>query len=183
MARSTSHGGHFARGAVTGLVAGAIGTAAMDGLWYRRYRRGGGTETPLEWEFASDTNSWEHVSAPGRVGHLVLRRLVGPDVPDRWARTTQNVVHWATGAGWGAQLGLLAVATTRMRWVWGLGLGVAVFATSYVTLPLADIYKPIWQYDAATLAQDLSAHLVYGAATGAALAALLGDPSSLEEYR
>jgi hypothetical protein len=177
MTGTTKHG-RLVRGGLSGLVAGAVGTAAMDGLWYRRYRRGGGTQTPLEWEFAADTNSWEGVSAPGRVGHLVLRRLVGADVPDRWARTTQNVVHWATGVGWGAQLGLVAGATTRMRWVWGLGLGVAVFATSYITLPLVSIYKPIWQYDAATLAQDLSAHLVYGAATGAALAALLRHSSS-----
>ena len=30
------------------------------------------------------------------------------------------------------------------------------------------IYKPIWKYDAKTLARDLSAHLAYGAGTGAA---------------
>ena len=181
MTGTTKRGGHLVRGGVTGLVAGAVGTAAMDGLWYLRYRRGGGTQAPLEWEFSADTNSWGEVSAPGQVGHLVLRRLVGPDVPDRWARTTQNVVHWATGTGWAAPLGLVAATTTQMRWVWGLGLGVAVWATSYVTLPRAGIYKPIWQYDAATLAGDLSAHLVYGAATGAALAALL--PHSRREKR
>ena len=48
-----------------------------------------------------------------------------------------------------------------------------MWATSYATLPLAGIYKPIWQYDVATLEKDLSAHLAYGAATGAALAPLL----------
>jgi hypothetical protein len=183
MAPGTIDGGHLGSGVLTGLVAGAIGTAAMDGVWFRRYRRGGGTQSILEWETATGTNRWAEVSAPGRVGHLVLRRLVRRDVPDRWARSTQNVVHWVTGMGWGAPLGLLAAKTTRMRWVWGLGLGVAVWATSYVTLPLAGIYKPIWQYDAATLAQDLSAHLVYGAATGAALAALFRYPSSLEDHR
>src|SRR6516165_7602522 len=110
--RSTPHDRHdqarwpSGAGGVTGLVAGAVGTAAMDGLWYLRYRRGGGTQAPLEWEFSAETNSWGEVSAPGQVGHLVLRRLVGPDVPDRWARTTQNVVHWATGTGWAAPLGL-----------------------------------------------------------------------------
>ena len=77
----------------------------------------------------------------------------------------------------------MAAATTRTRWVWGLGLGVAVWATTYATLPLAGIYKPIWQYDAATLAQDLSAHLVYGAATGAALAALFRPSSRLDDRR
>ena len=183
MTRSMKHGGHLVRGALSGLVAGTVGTAAMDALWYRRYRRGGGAQAPLEWEFSAGTKSWEKVSTPGQVGHLVLRRLLGADVPDRWARTTQNVVHWATGMGWGAQLGLAAAATTRMRWVWGLGLGVAVWATSYATLPLASIYKPIWEYDATTLAQDLSAHLVYGAATGAALAALFRPSSRLDDRR
>jgi len=36
-------------------------------------------------------------------------------------------------------------------------------------LPAATLYQPIWDYDAKTLANDLSAHLVYGLATAAAL--------------
>jgi hypothetical protein len=32
----------------------------------------------------------------------------------------------------------------------------------------AGLYKPIWEYDAKTLAVDLSAHLAYGAGTGTA---------------
>jgi hypothetical protein len=32
--------------------------------------------------------------------------------------------------------------------------------SGYVILPLAGLYKPIWEYDARTLADDLSAHLV-----------------------
>jgi hypothetical protein len=32
---------------------------------------------------------------------------------------------------------------------------------------LAKLYKPIWEYDAETLAKDLSAHLAYGLATAA----------------
>jgi hypothetical protein len=42
--------------------------------------------------------------------------------------------------------------------VWGAG---------YVILPVAKLYKPIWEYDARTLADDLSAQLVYGLATAA----------------
>jgi hypothetical protein len=36
----------------------------------------------------------------------------------------------------------------------------------HVVLPEAGIYKPIWEYDAKTLASDLSGHLAYGAGTG-----------------
>ncbi len=37
---------------------------------------------------------------------------------------------------------------------------------------MAKVYKPMWEYDAKNLWKDLSSHLVYGAVTGAAFAAL-----------
>jgi len=46
--------------------------------------------------------------------------------------------------------------------------GAAVWAAGYVLLPAGGLYRPIWKYDAKTLASDLSAHLAYGAGTGAA---------------
>lgn len=54
----------------------------------------------------------------------------------------------------------------------GLLFGPLVWLTSYVLMPLAKLYKPIWEYDARTLGKDLSADVVYGLATGAAFAAL-----------
>jgi hypothetical protein len=53
-----------------------------------------------------------------------------------------------------------------------LALGPSAWLSSYALLPLAKIYKPIWEYDAKTLADDLSAHLVFGTATAAVFAAL-----------
>jgi len=44
-----------------------------------------------------------------------------------------------------------------------------VWASDYVVLPAAKLYKPLWKYDLKTLAQDLSAHLVYGLATATTL--------------
>ena len=168
----------YTRAAIAGLAAGAAGTAAMDAVWYRRYRRDGGTQSPLEWELSSATTSWDDVSAPGKVGRLLLRRFIGDDLPDSWARPTQNIVHWATGMTWGTQYAVLVAARPRTRWLWGLALGTAAWATSYATLPLAGIYQPIWEYDAETLGKDLTAHLTYGAVTGAALAALRGVGSA-----
>jgi putative serine protease PepD len=49
-----------------------------------------------------------------------------------------------------------------------LPFGAVVWAVGYVVLPEAGIYKPIWEYDAKTLARDLGGHLAYGAGTGAA---------------
>ena len=81
-------------------------------------------------------------------------------------------MHWATGIGWGLQYGVLANRTAKHRWLPAAALGPAVWLTSYAVLPLAGVYEPIWKYDARTLGKDLSAHLVYGATTGAAFAAL-----------
>jgi hypothetical protein len=36
-----------------------------------------------------------------------------------------------------------------------------VWSASYVLLPLAGLYRPIWEYDAKVLAKDLGDHLVY----------------------
>jgi len=119
-------------------------------------------------------NTWDDVSAPGKVGHLLLRSVRGRDVPARWARHTQNAVHWATGFVWGAQFGVVAASIQHRRAWWVLAL-VTAWATSYV-VPLAGIYKPPWEYDAAVLGEDLSAHLLYGAATGAAFAAATRRP-------
>jgi hypothetical protein len=155
-----------------GLLAGAIGTAAMDVVVYGRYRRDGGKETLWRWEFAGDVMTWDDASAPGQLGRKALRVVTGNEPPDRWARATTNIMHWATGVGWGGQYGALASATSRHPWLRALALGPVVWLSGYVVLPLAKVYKPIWDYDAPTLGRDLSAHLVYGAVTSAVFAAL-----------
>ena len=60
----------------------------------------------------------------------------------------------------------------RPHAAYGLPFGVAVWAGGYVILPEGGLYKPIWDYDAKTLAWDLSGHLAYGAGTGAAFSIL-----------
>ena len=155
-----------------GVLGGVIGTVAMDLLWYSRYRRGGGKEALAQWEFAGDIMSWEQASAPGQFGRKAWRRVTGGEPPDEWARATTNVAHWATGISWGVAYAVLASRRTRRPLVRRLGLGPVAWLTSYAVLPISHVYKPIWQYDARTLADDLSAHLVYGAAASAVFEAL-----------
>src|SRR4051794_25607510 len=83
-------------------VSGFIGTAAMDLVWYLRYRRNDGRDSFWRWEFAGNVTTWDEASAPGQVGRKALRSVLGHEPPDRWARATTNTVHWATGAAWGA---------------------------------------------------------------------------------
>jgi hypothetical protein len=160
--------GAMARGA----VAGAAGTIAMDALWFSRYRREGGDQDFISWETAEGTEKWDDAAAPGRVGRRLLEAVLHRDPPDRWARTTTNVVHCATGMMWGAQYGILAASTKRHRIPLAVAFGPAVWLSSYLILPLAKVYKPIWEYDAKTLAKDLGAHLVYGSVGAAAFAVI-----------
>jgi hypothetical protein len=153
------------RNVAAGALAGAVGTAAMDALLYARYRRDGGKDRAWRWEFAGDVMGWDGASAPGQLGRKALRRVTGDEPRDEWARPVTNIVHWATGVSWGVMYGVLATTTSRSPWARALALGPAAWISGYVVLPLAKVYKPIWDYDARTLADDLSAHTVYGATT------------------
>lgn len=144
----------------------------MDTLLYLGYRHGGGTQRPLEWEFSSGVKTWDDVSAPGLFGKRVLERLLRREMPDQWARPVQNGIHWVTGVGWSAPFGVVAGSTERPSWTEGLVFGPIVWSASYLVLPLVKVYKPIWDYDAKTLAKDLTAHLVYGIATATTFSAL-----------
>ena len=75
-------------------------------------------------------------------------------------------MHWAYGSGASALYGIIAGSQRKPNALYGLPFGAAVWAASYVILPEGGLYKPIWQYDAKTLAWDLTAHVAYGAGAG-----------------
>jgi len=159
------------RRALRGAVAGTLGTAAMDAVWYVRYKRGGGTQSFVDWEFSKGL-TWDTAPAPDQVGRKAAQALLGKDLTDDPAALVNNVVHWATGATWGAAYGAL-LGPRRPPVAAGLVFGPAVCATSYVVLPFLKLYRPIWQYDAKTLYQDFSAHTAFGLATAAVARRLL----------
>lgn len=156
------------RAITRGIVAGAVGTLAMDLLWYSRYRRGGGKDGFVSWEFSSSATSFEDAGAPAQVGKRFVRSVMRKDLPDRAAALTNNVVHWATGSQWGALYGIATRSRAASSPADGLLLGPAAWGTAYALLGAAGIYEPIWRYDKETLAKDLGAHLVFGVATAAA---------------
>jgi hypothetical protein len=140
-------------GAVSrGLVAGAVGTLAMDA-----------------WEFSSGLDSWDQAPAPAQVGKRLAEGLFEREIPPRRAALVNNVTHWGYGMLGGAQYGIVAGSLRTPRVRYGLPFGVSVWAASYAVLPAAKLYKPIWDYDRTTLLKDLSAHLVYGLGTATAL--------------
>lgn len=170
MDRSLTPLGAVARGA----LAGAFGTVVMDLVWYARYTRQGGTRRFIDWEFSVKPD-WNEVSAPGQVGKRVIEGLLQRQLDPKWAPLVNNVMHWGYGILWGAQYGIIAGSLPKRSFKLDLLLGPSVWVTSYVVLPAAKLYQPIWEYDATTLAKDLSAHLAFG--LGAAVTfRLLGRP-------
>jgi hypothetical protein len=150
---------------VRGAVAGAVGTAAMDLLWYGRYRRGGGDSGLVDWEFTGDLDSWDDAPAPAQFGKRMVEAVLQAELPVQRARLVNNVTHWATGVGWGAVFGLVGGSVVRGRAWYGPVFGAGVWLSSYALLVPAKLYKPPWAYDVKTEWQELSAHLVYGLAT------------------
>jgi uncharacterized membrane protein len=135
----------LAREALRGLLAGAVGTAAMTSVQMAYLRATGG----------------EPSTAPGDVG----RKLVA--VPRGRRAAFNQAMHMLYGTSWGAPFALLR----RSQHGSGLLFGTAVWGVSLVELPLLDVADPPWRQPPGALALDLAFHLVYGAATAAMLQA------------
>jgi uncharacterized membrane protein len=129
--------------AVRGLLAAAVGTAAM---------------TSVQVAYLSATGG-EASSAPGDVGRKFI------DVPRDRRPAFNQAMHMLYGTAWGAPFGLLRRSGPRD----GLLFGTAVWCVSLVELPLLGIAPPPWRQAPSALASDLGFHLVYGSATAAAL--------------
>lgn len=152
-----------------GCLAGVAGTTAMDAVWYVRYRSAGGREGPLPWEFSLTGVSWDDAPAPARMARIVVHKLTGRQIPERHLELVDDVTHWGYGTSMG---GLYGLVFSHRGGIVGGGLlwGLIVWSSSYVVLPAAGVYKPIWRYDLTTLAKDLSAHLAFGLGTATAFA-------------
>ena len=150
-----------------GLLAGVIGTASMDTARYAMYRRAGGTDGPLAWEFAP-VDSWEQAPYPGQLGERLIEGLTQRELPDRWAFPISTIAHWSDGSAWASLYGALVGSLRRPNPLYGVPFGACGLGPDHIFLLAAGLYKPIWEYDAKTLAKDLGGHLAYGAGTGAA---------------
>lgn len=159
---------------VRGALAGAAGTAIMDGVWYARYRRDGGSSGLLAWETAAGLDNFEDAPAPAQVGRRVVEGLLQRQLEPKSARLVTNLVHWGYGLGWGVGYGVVAGSTRRPRVRSGLLFGPLVWSTAYLVLPPTGIYQPIGHYDARTLWQDASAHLAFGVGVAAVFKLLAG---------
>jgi hypothetical protein len=78
-----------------GLVAGEFGRAAMDALWFARYRRGGGHSGFQPWKFSSGFSSWDE--APAQVTRRLVEGLFGRQLSPQGVGLMSNVDALAYG--------------------------------------------------------------------------------------
>lgn len=150
--------GDFAGALGRGMVAGAIGTAAIT------------LSTMLEARLRRRPPS----TAPAEVAEKVLD--IEPRT-DRAEARLANLVHWDYGTTWGAARGLLdafgvrGVAGTIAHFgaVWGAAL---------VALPKLGVATPVFRWKPGEIAIDAAHHAVYAAVTGAVFDAFVRSPVS-----
>jgi len=155
----------------SGMAAGLVGTVCMDTVRFLRQRRAGGEQSFRKWEFAK-VRTWQEAPDPGQVAKRVIEGFTERELPDGLAWPISTMMHWSTGASWGAMYGVVAASARKPNPVYGVPFGTLAWLTAYAVLPTAGLYKPIWKYDGKTLTEDLSAHLVYGVATSTAFLVL-----------
>ena len=135
-----------------GLVAGAVGTAAMT------------VSSTLEMKLRKREGS----TAPADAAAKLLG--IKPEGEDEKARFS-TMVHWGYGTGWGSVRGLLSGVGLRGKPAWLAHLGV-VWGSELVMLPALEVAPPIKEWGAKELAIDAFHHAVYAAATGLAYVVL-----------
>ena len=117
-----------------GLLAGAVGTVGLDTVHYLKYRRAGGTERLLAWEFAP-VDTWETAPDPGQAARRVIEGFTQRKLPDRWAWPISTAAHWAYGSAAAAMYGVVAGSAGRPRPAYGLPFGATVWASSSAATP------------------------------------------------
>ena len=130
---------------VSGVVAGAVGTAAIDLELYRRYRRDGGKDPLWRWEFASGVIRWDEASAPGQFGHKVLRLVNGVRVAPKLREEEVDTVLAGR-----PELGQRLDALPAVTWTATCAYDVNRVADPYVQSRLTVPEMVLRRYDAPT---------------------------------
>lgn len=155
-----------------GLLAGAVGTAAMTAWQTLSAKLQDSGEEPGGSSSEESQDPWAQASAPAKVARRVAEGVFEAEIPAARIGTVTEAMHWGYGTTWGGVYGTLAGTRGHSSLGGGLAFGAAVWASSYAQLVPMGLYEPPWRYPPRRLALELSYHLVYGAATAVAYRAL-----------
>jgi hypothetical protein len=136
-----------------GLVAGAIGTAAMT------------VSSTLESKLRGRGSSTAPADAAMKV--LGIEGFCDDAAKSRFS----NAVHWGYGTSWGVPRALLDAAGLRPAAATAAH-GGALWGSEQVMLPALGVAPPLWEWGAIEVAIDALHHVVYTVAAGAAYEAL-----------
>jgi hypothetical protein len=136
-----------------GLVAGAIGTAAMT------------VSSTIEQKLRERGSSTAPADAAMKV--LGIDGFCDDSAKSRFS----NLVHWGYGTGWGVPRALLDAAGLDSAAATAAH-GGALWGSEQVMLPALGVAPPLWEWGAAEVAIDALHHVVYTAATSVAYEAL-----------
>jgi hypothetical protein len=136
-----------------GLVAGAIGTAAMT------------VSSTIEQKLRERAGSTAPADAAMKV--LGIEGFCDDGAKSRFS----NLVHWSYGTGWGVPRALLDAAGLDAADATVVH-GGALWGSEQVMLPALGVAPPLWEWGATEVAIDALHHVVYTAATSVAYEAL-----------
>lgn len=152
-----------ALGAASGLAASWVMELAQP-----RISAAGSEETRARERQARGDQEPATYRAAGAAAHLV-----GRSIPEDRKPLAGEVVHYATGAAWGALFGVLAPRLPAPVLAAGAAWGALVWLVSdEVLVPALGWSSGPTAYPASTHAKALASHLLYGAATDAGYRAL-----------
>jgi hypothetical protein len=134
-----------------GLLAGAIGTAAMT------------VSSTIEQKLRGREASTAPADAAMKV--LGIEGFCDDGAKSRFS----NAVHWAYGTAWGVPRALLDAAGVDPAAATAAH-GAALCGSEQIMLPALGVAPPLWEWGVAEIAIDALHHAVYTVATGVAYA-------------
>lgn len=138
-----------------GLIAGAIGTAAMTAAQTAQMKATGR----------------EGSTTPAKAAERVLGFKPNGDAEEE---VLSNKVHWAYGIALGGSFGLLASMLDDQEPATGTAFFTLVWGAGLALLPGLKIASPPTQWGAPALATDAAFHAVYASSTAAAYHGIKG---------
>lgn len=178
------------RGAILGAIGGMSGTLAM-GYYFKvitklsQNENQGGSDTGTADE--NQSHALDDISLIGQhyregesstvtMGRIIYRTIAGYEPKAQETRTTlSELVHWSFGTTMGALYGVIREDTPPLDLAGGMVFGAGVwFFASELMLPLLGLAPGPTTEPAVQHAQELGAHLVYGAVVATTTRTLAG---------
>lgn len=158
------------KGIIYGTLAGAAGSAAMDGYWALVRNIAG--DRPEQKPKGRGSHEKDEPSTQV-IADKVSEALTGHEVPKKDKAAAGVSVHYATGSVYGTLFGVMAARSPKMGLLAGLAYGILIWLfLDEITLRVLNIAPDPEKVPPTEHLQAVGAHLVYGAST-ALLARLL----------